>query len=160
MMFANPFLPFSAMLPPQPPVAKSYFTEVDRVVRAGQPSAKSVVRAQIQTGGFVTKRMKANMELPHQLAACRTPVDLAGVTFGYWLQAFEDYAQTAQQTAAMFGVVPADHVPTVEDWVPATANPRIDELRKAATAATEEAAALTVPTQPEPARAEDTARAA
>ncbi len=157
MMFANPFLPFQAAMADRGPATKTYFSEVDRVIRAGHPSAKSVMRAQIQTGGFVTKRMKANMELPQQVMACRTPVDLASVTFGYWLQAFEDYAETAQQTAAMFGMVPSDNVPTVEDWVPATANSHSVELRKAAAAAAE--ATESVPST-KPSRSEDVAHAA
>ncbi|MEL6299754.1 MAG: phasin family protein [Pseudomonadota bacterium] len=96
--------------------AKPVFNGVDQAVRAGQPTARSVMRAHIEAGGFVTKRMKANMDLPAQMAQCRDPNDLMALTASYWLQAFEDYATTGQRMAQCFGFPAESSVPTIEDW--------------------------------------------
>lgn len=106
------------MFNPMEGMLKAYWAGVDRAMRASQPQMKAAVRAQIEVGGFVTKRTKAAMELPERFARCKTPMDTFAETMQFWVEGFEDYAEASQRTLRAMGVAQAAPVSRIDDWVP------------------------------------------
>jgi len=97
---------------------KTYLKNMDAMARPSRTQMKSAARAQIELGGFVAKRMKANIELPKKYAACVTPADVMGTTVAFWMTCFEDYAETAQRAGQAVGMAPADPISRIKDWQP------------------------------------------
>lgn len=103
---------------------KAYWKGVDSMMRASQPSMKAVARAQIEAGGFVTKRMKANMELPTRLGRCRNPVEAMQQGAQFWVECMEDYAQTSNRALQILGVNAPRPFSRIDDWQPPAAEKR------------------------------------
>jgi len=90
----------------------------DRVARSSQPVLKTMTRAQIEAGGFVTKRMKAHMDLPSRMAKCQTPMDVMAAGMQFWVECFEDYAETSQRALQIMGVAAPMPLSRISDWQP------------------------------------------
>jgi hypothetical protein len=101
---------------------KAYWKGVDSLVRASQPSMKAAARAQIEAGGFITKRMKANMELPARLGQCRNPMEAMQEGAQFWVECMEDYAQTSNRAMQILGVTAPRSFSRIDDWQPFAAN--------------------------------------
>ncbi|MEO1693913.1 MAG: hypothetical protein AAFR55_01595 [Pseudomonadota bacterium] len=113
-MFYNPFL----ATPAANAFMRPFLTNLDKVGQSSQPQVKATVRSQIEAGGFVAKRLKANMEMPERLSRCRTPMDTMMVATSYWMEAFEDYAESTQRAARILGFAGPDVVSRIGDWQP------------------------------------------
>jgi len=129
------------MFNPMEGMLKAYWAGVDRAMRASQPQMKAAVRAQIEVGGFVTKRTKAAMELPERFAHCQTPMDTYAAAMQFWVEGFEDYAEASQRTLRAVGMAQAAPVSRIDDWVPVSHKvaPAGDAASHAAAGAREEA---------------------
>ena len=97
---------------------KTYWRGFDSVARSSTPQAKAVVRSQIELGGFVTRRMKSGMELSHRMGRCSSPVDAVGEMASFWMDYFEDFAETSQRSMQIFGISSPAKVSRIQDWQP------------------------------------------
>lgn len=95
---------------------KAYWKSVDSMVRASQPAMKSYARAQVEAGGFITKRMKANMELPTRLGRCRNPMEAMQESAQFWVECMEDYAETSNRALQILGVNAPRPLSRIDDW--------------------------------------------
>ncbi|MEM1307472.1 MAG: hypothetical protein AAGG99_08100 [Pseudomonadota bacterium] len=114
VVFFNPFL----VTPAANAFMRPFLTNLDKVGQSSQPQLKATVRSQIEAGGFVAKRLKANMEMPERLSRCRTPMDTMMVATSYWMEAFEDYAESSQRAARILGFASPTVVSRIGDWQP------------------------------------------
>ncbi|MEO1746947.1 MAG: hypothetical protein AAFR13_10535 [Pseudomonadota bacterium] len=94
----------------------SYWRSVDNVGKTAHPHMKAATRTQLEAGGFVAKRLRANMELPHRFARCKTPMDAMIEATSFWIEAVEDYADTTHSSFRALGFAPPTLEPRVTDW--------------------------------------------
>lgn len=71
-------------------------------------ATKSVARVQLELARLAVRRMQSYMQVPTQLASCRTPRDLADVQMSFWHAAMEQYLGSSHRLMeAWTGAVPA-----------------------------------------------------
>ena len=58
---------------------------------------KSFARAQLELWALANRRARANLALPAQLAACRTPQDAVAAYADFWQSAFVDCAESTRR---------------------------------------------------------------
>jgi hypothetical protein len=71
-------------------------------------ATKNVARAQLEIMGLAVRRAQAYMQVPTQLARCRTPRDVADEQMAFWRTAMEHYIGSSHRVMeAWSGMVPA-----------------------------------------------------
>jgi hypothetical protein len=71
-------------------------------------ATKNLARVQLELMGLATRRAQAYMQVPTQLARCRTPRDVADEQMAFWRTAMEHYVGSSHRLMeAWTGMVPA-----------------------------------------------------
>ncbi|MEM7774590.1 MAG: hypothetical protein AAF732_03205 [Pseudomonadota bacterium] len=83
---------FQPVLAPAEEAARTYWRGADTIFKSTNPGVKSAFRLNLEYTGFALRQMRASMDLPVQLAACKTPVDATDCAIRFWMAAFEDFA--------------------------------------------------------------------
>ena len=112
-----------------------------------QASGKTMARCQLELWALTTRRTRAAMAFPAQLAACRTPDAFMGAYVDFWRTAFTECADTTHRVSELFAPRGKTDTQAAERQTPAapkvvSSNPakkkvngvrsaRADELRRA-----------------------------
>ena len=67
-----------------------------------QTMAGSVARANLEWLGLASRRARAHMELPRQMAGCRTLAEMSKVQAEFWHGAMQDYTHCNQRMMALW----------------------------------------------------------
>lgn len=76
----------------------AYFKALEGAVGLSEPF-KGAARTQAEVVKFVSRRARAMMEVPAQLAKCRNPQDLLNEQMRFWDAAAEEYSEASQRVA-------------------------------------------------------------
>jgi len=68
-----------------------------------QSGAKAMARGQLEIWALTTRRTRAALGLPSQLATCKTPQDFMSTYFNFWLSTFTDSADTTKRISELIG---------------------------------------------------------
>ncbi len=117
---------FKAQGGPAQEMLASYFKTFDKFAQASQPYTKSALRAQMEVGGLMMRRARANFELPSRLAQCRTPADLFFETVNFWVGMIEDTTVTANRAVQALGLPNPVLDAQIDDWVPSDHGAAVD----------------------------------
>lgn len=81
---------------PTNPMFLAYFSALDSTAAAFSPF-KNIARAQAEIIGFMSRRVRACLEAPSQLTACRNPHDVLHEQMRFWDQAAQEYTETSRR---------------------------------------------------------------
>jgi hypothetical protein len=109
------FGPFGAAFQAFSNIAKQDLTSVaaagirpEAVMEQMSAATKGMARVQLEVMGFAVRRTQAYMQVPTQLARCRTPQDFANEQMNFWRTAMEQYIGSSHRIMeAWTGAVPA-----------------------------------------------------
>ena len=76
---------------------------------------ETVVALNTEYVGFVNRRLKEDLGLPQQFAACRTLEDIYGVYTGFFQRAVEQYQAEIEQMAKLGQTMASDTVNQLQD---------------------------------------------
>jgi hypothetical protein len=80
----------------------------EAAIEQATAATKNVARVQLEVMGLAVRRAQAYMQVPTQLARCRTPRDLADEQMAFWRTAMEHYIGSSHRLMeAWSGMVPA-----------------------------------------------------
>ncbi len=79
-------------------------------------ATKSLARAQLEVMGLAVRRAQAYMQVPTQLARCRTPRDLADEQMAFWRTAMEHYIGSSHRVGGSLDGYGARHVRPGRQW--------------------------------------------
>ena len=80
----------------------------EAAIEQASAATKNAARAQLELMGLATRRAQAYMQVPTQLARCRTPQDFANEQMAFWRTAMEQYIGSSHRLMeAWTGMVPA-----------------------------------------------------
>ena len=80
----------------------------EAAIEQASAATKNVARAQLEVMGLAVRRAQAYMQVPTQLARCRTPRDVADEQMAFWRTAMEQYIGSSHRLMeAWTGMVPA-----------------------------------------------------
>lgn len=92
------YSPFSACT--SPALTAMFWQGFEAASKAATPLMQSAYQSQFEMMGLASKRMRAWLEIPSQLASCRTPQDLMLAQSRFWQTAMSDYAEAGRKTAS------------------------------------------------------------
>ena len=80
----------------------------EAAIEQATAATKNAARAQLEVMGLAVRRAQAYMQVPTQLARCRTPRDVADEQMAFWRTAMEHYIGSSHRMMeAWTGMVPA-----------------------------------------------------
>jgi hypothetical protein len=80
----------------------------EAAIEQATAATKNAARAQLEVMGLAVRRAQAYMQVPTQLARCRTPRDVADEQMAFWRTAMEQYIGSSHRLMeAWTSVVPA-----------------------------------------------------
>jgi len=104
------FFPFGSSvtnrtpLPPFPAanIWLAYVTALEHTMPAMTPF-KGVAKSQAEMAGLISRRAQAYMQVPAQLARCRTAQDLLNEQMQFWTAAEAQYGETSRKILEAYG---------------------------------------------------------
>lgn len=69
---------------------------------AVQGMSNAMLRSNMELMSLASRRLRANMDLPRQLGACKTAVDLGQLQMQYWQSLWQDYTQYGQRLTSLW----------------------------------------------------------
>ncbi len=89
---------------------QGYFAQPTPGAAQYEKAAKSLAHCQLELWGLASRRAQAMLDMPAELAQCRTPDALARVQAAYLKTAFEQYAETSgrmvEAMSSVTGIMP------------------------------------------------------
>lgn len=73
------------------------FESFGMLTGAMQLWAGNITRTSLEAGGFLSRRARANLELPNKLSHCRTMQDVMAAGAEYWTAALNDMVESQQR---------------------------------------------------------------
>lgn len=101
-------------------IAEQYYSPTaPEATDVAQTGARAMARCQLEMWALTTRRTRAALAFPAQLAACRTPDDFMSAYIDFWRTAFTESADTTRRVSDLLAPRAVADNPVVERQVPA-----------------------------------------
>ncbi len=100
------FSPFSACT--SPALTAMFWQGFETTSKAAAPLMQSAYQSHFEMIGLASKRMRAWLDIPSQLASCRTPQDVLLAQSRFWQTAVQDYTEAGRKAASVWQAQLAD----------------------------------------------------
>ncbi|KUO66561.1 MAG: hypothetical protein APF80_01305 [Alphaproteobacteria bacterium BRH_c36] len=100
-------------------IAEQYYSPAASDAKdTAQTGPKAMARCQLELWALTTRRTRAALAFPAQLAACRTPDSFMNAYIDFWRTAFTECADTTRRVGELLAPRAVADNPVIESQVP------------------------------------------